>query len=43
MKNYRELYFKGAPNQLLNFVERIKDYISTDWDLSMRFTCTTIR
>ena len=33
MKNYRELYFKGTPNQLLHFVERIKDYISNDWDM----------
>lgn len=33
MKIYRELYFKGTPEQLSNFVNQIGEYAVGDWNL----------
>lgn len=33
MKTYRELYFRGTPEQLYNFVNKIGEYVVGDWNL----------
>lgn len=33
MKTYRELYFKGTEEQLLKFVNEIKNYLKGDWKI----------
>lgn len=33
MKTFRELYFKGTPQQLSTFVDQIGEYAVEDWEM----------
>lgn len=32
MKTYREIYFRGNPTQLQNFISNIESYVNTEWE-----------